>query len=307
MNQFIEMEQLMNRLLESRKAWENGERTVKKPNSYFGIWEAMTNSRTFYANERNDLEAQYKEMLDKYNPNRVAEYRRKGMDEFNKTLAVATHEFRTMITDFTESKHKEVTKMLRTAPTDSMKNLLETLKMRDDLDAVELHDILPLFYENYHALRALQAISRQNGITLTVPAQMDSATMHQTIDEARDYLLGACGEMYKPKDKLSLQYHAFFCVNPDEKGKVLDPVYQHIIDVLDYIPQLQDIATTKTGLNQLEAIEVEWIYRNLPKNSSKTQITQFTKSVMEAHPNKVGILRMSPYAEYVGIVETAHN
>lgn len=307
MNQFIEMEQLVNRLVDSRIAWDGSERAIKQPNSYFGIWETMNNSRAFYANERNDLETQYKEMLDKYNPNRVAEYKRKGMDEFDKTLAVATHKFRTMITNFTESKHKEVTKMLRTAPTESMKNLLETLKMRDDLDAVELHDILPLCYENYHALRALQVISRQNGVTLTVPVQMDCATMHKTIDEAKDYLIGACDEMYKPQDKLSIKYHAFFCVNPDEKGKVLDPVYQHMIDVLDYIPQLQDIATTKTSLNQLETIKVDWLYRNLPEKSSKTQIAQYTKEVMKTHPNEVEILKMSPYAEYVGIVEATHN
>ena len=91
--------------------------------------------------------------------------------------------------------------------------------MRDDLDAVELYDIMPLFYENYHAMRALQAISRQNGITLIAPVQMDASTMHQTIDRAAEYLLGACDEMFKPKS-MTTHYNDFFTVNEAEKGKI---------------------------------------------------------------------------------------
>lgn len=305
-NNIKDFERIQSTIQKTRSEWEKGTIKPDKTDTYTGIWESMNNYRFFIQNEHKDSYAEFDRLGSLYNPAVVAREKSRFDDEFGKLTAVATATFRKMITDFTESRHKKVTTMLRTAPTESMKNLLETLKMRDDLDAVELYDIMPLFYENYHAMRALQAISRQNGITLIAPVQMDASTMHQTIDRAAEYLLGACDEMFKPKSKTT-HYNDFFTVNEADKGKIYSPVYADIVTVLDTVPQLQDFKAAKTALTPLEKTRVDWYYRDVPENANKTQLAQHTRDIMAKHPEDVALLKLSQYAEYVEIVEAAQD
>lgn len=183
----------------SRKAWEDGKISPNRTDSYFGIWREMNRCRQFFETERKDYDVRFKKFEEIYNAQVVAQHKGRFKDDFSKTTSVAIAAYRKMINEFTDKKHEQVTKMVRTAPSESMRNLLETLKLRDDLDAVELQDIMPVFYENYHAIRALQTIGRLNGIHIYVPVQMDCAAMHRMIDEVREYLLGACNVMFKPK------------------------------------------------------------------------------------------------------------
>lgn len=258
----------------------------------------------FMGNERTDTIAELDRLANIYNPAVIAKERNRFNEDYEKLTAVVSSAFRKMISEFTEEKHKQVTKMVRTAPTESMRNLLETLKMRDDLDAVELHDIMPLFYESYHGLRALQSIARQNGITLNMPVQMDAVAMHKTIDKAAEYLNGAVGEMLKPKSKTT-HYNDFFTVDDTRKDKIFAPVYEDIVAVLDTVPQLQDFTASKTALSPLEKARIDWYFRDVPENANKTQLAQYTKEIMEKHPDDVGIMKLSKFAEYVDIVEAA--
>lgn len=303
-NSIKDFERLHASIKESRTAWESGKVKPGKASTYTDIWREMNHFRFFMLNERNDKYADFEKLGSVYNPNVIAREKSRFDGEYDKLTAVVSSVFRNMIRELTEEKHKQVTKMVRTAPTESMRNLLETLKMRDDLDAVELYDIMPLFYENYHAMRALQAISRQNGISLSAPVQMDCTAMHQTIDKAAEYLLGACDEMLKPKSKVT-HYNDFFTVNDADKDKVYSPAYQSYIEVLDYVPQLQDFTANKTALSPLEKARIDWYFCNVPENASKTQLAQHMKEVMEKHPEDVPMLKLSKYGEYVEIVEAA--
>lgn len=286
--------------------WERGTIKPGKADTYAGIWREMNHYHYFMQNERNDQYAEFDRLGNLYNPSVVARERNRFDGEFEKLSAVVRSAFHKMITDFTAERHKKVTTMLRTAPTESMRNLLETLKMRDDLDEVELYDIMPLFYENYHALRALQAISRQNGITLNAPVQMDATSMHNTIDKAAEYLLGACDEMLKSKNKIT-HYRDFFTVNEAEKDKIYSPVYEEFVSVLDTVPQLQDFTARKTALTPLEKAKIDWYFHDVPENANKTQLAQHTREVMDKHPEDVKLLKLSNYAEYVEIVEASQN
>ena len=303
-NVYKDFDEITRRVSESLKAWENGKMSPGVAETYSDIWRNMNYYRDFMANERKDNENKFTNLSKIYAPSVVTKHHTKFADEIGKVEAVAIQAFRTMIADFTETQHKKVTKMVRTAPSDSMLNLLETLKMRDDLDAAELYDIMPLFYENYHALRALQAISRKNGITLHAPIQMDSAVMHKTIDSAAEYLNGACTVMFAPKTTTT-RYNDFFTVDPKHKDTVLSPVYQRYIDTLDYVPQLQDFSAEKKGLTTLEKIKIDWYFHDLPKNADETQIAMHTKKVMDKHPDDIELLKMSQYSKYVEIVEEA--
>lgn len=303
---FKDFDELQRSITETRRAWENG--TIapmrKKVDTYHGIWEELNCSRFFWSNEYRDAMEKFKESENTFAPAVIASRKQAYNDEHTKMTAAATAAYRSMIKNFTSKQHDNVRKMVRTAPTESMRNLLEVLKMRDDLSPVELQDIVPVCYDNYNALRALQTIARQNGITITVPVQLDCAEMHKTIDKAHDYLMGACDELFKPKNKV-LHYRDFFTVNPDEPDKVYSPVYADYIAVLDTVPQLQDVSAKKSGLSISEKQKIDWYFRDLPDNANRTQLAQHTKEVMEKHPDDVALLKLSKFAEYVEIVEAA--
>ena len=303
---FKDFDELQRAIAESRKAWENGTNAqmMKNADTYHGIWKELNRSRFFWSNEYKDAMERFKESENTFAPAVIASRRQAYNDEHTKMIAAATASYRFMIREFTTKQHDNVRKMVRTAPTASMRNLLEVLKMRDDLSQVELQNILPIAFDNYHALRTLQTLARQNGITLTVPVQLDCAEMHKAIDKAHDYLMGACDELFKPNDK-TVHFRDFFTVNPDEPDKVYSPVYADYIAVLDTVPQLQDVSAKKSGLSVLEKQKIDWYFRDLPDNANKTQLAQFTRNVMQKHPEDIPLLKLSQYAESVEIVEAA--
>ena len=304
-NTFKDLEEINRSMEVSRKAWEDGKISPNRVDSYFGIWREMNNYRRFMENEHKDYDVRFAKMKEVYNASIVTNHKNRFQEDFTKTTTIAVSVFRKMINEFSDKKHEQVTKMVRTAPSENTRNLLETLKLRDDLDIVELHDIMPVFYENYHAMRALQSIGRKHGIVLNMPVQMDCTAMHRTIDEAKEYLLGACNVMFKPKT-LTARYNDFFTINEEEKDKVYSPEYENFIQILDYVPQLQDFVATKTSLSSLEEAKIDWYYRNLSKNATDVEIIQYTKKVMEKHPEDVELLKLSKYLEYVEIVETSY-
>lgn len=303
-NTFKDLEEINKSMENSRKAWEDGKISPNRTDSYFGIWREMNRCRQFFETERKDYDVRFKKFEEIYNAQVVAQHKGRFKDDFSKTTSVAIAAYRKMINEFTDKKHEQVTKMVRTAPSESMRNLLETLKLRDDLDAVELQDIMPVFYENYHAIRALQTIGRLNGIHIYVPVQMDCAAMHRMIDEVREYLLGACNVMFKPKT-YDARYTGFFTVNEEQKDKIYSAEYEEYVKVLDYVPQLQDFIVMETSLSADEKAKIDSYYSELVEGANETEITQYTKEVMEKHPEDVYILRRSKYAKYVEMVEKA--
>lgn len=303
---FKDFDELQRSIVATRREWENGTHSLmpKRPDTYYGIWKELNNSRFFWSNEYRDAMTTFDGFKGLYDAKLIASKKQDYNNEHTKMTAAATAAYRSMIKDFTVKRHDNVRKMVRTAPTESMRNLLEVLKMRDDLSPVELQDILPVCYDNYNALKALETIARQNGVTLTVPVQQNCEEMHRAIDNAYDCLMGACDELFKPKDKV-LHYRDFFTVNPDEPDKILSPVYADYVSVLDTVPQLQDVSAKKSGLSISEKQKIDWYFRDLPENANKTRLVQRTKEVMEKHPDDVSILKLSKYVEYVDIVETA--
>lgn len=303
---FKDFDELQRSIVATRREWENGTHSLmpKRPDTYYGIWKELNNSRFFWSNEYRDAMTTFDGFKGLYDAKLIASKKQDYNNEHTKMTAAATASYRSMIKEFTKKQHDNVRKMVRTAPTESIRNLLEVLKMRDDLSPVELQDILPIAFDNYHALRTLQTIARQNGIALTVPVQLDCVEMHKVIDKAHDYLTDACDELFKPKDKV-LHYRDFFTVNPDEPDKVYSPVYADYIAVLDTVPQLQDVSAKKSGLSISEKQKIDWYFRDLPENANKTRVAEFVRDVMQKHPEDIPLLKLSQYAESVEIVEAA--
>lgn len=304
MTMIKDFERIQTTIRATRELWEKGKIKPGKTNSYIDIWRKMNHYKDFMTNERKDYDREFGRLSDLYNPTVIAQEKNHFNDEYGKLSAVVTAAFRNTINSFTEENHKRVSTMVCTAPSASMRDLLETLKMRDDLSESELYDIMPMFYENYHAMRALQSIARQNGISLITPVQMDSVAMHEIIDKAADYLRGACAELLTPKSDKT-RYNDFFTTNPEEKDTIYAPAYQELVSVLDTVPQLQDFTATKTSLSPLEKAKIDWYYRDTPKDTNLTQLAQRTKEIMEKHPEDIGLLKLSKYAECVETVESA--
>lgn len=303
-NVMREFEKINQSIVALRTEWETGASKPDKPKSYTDLWRKMNDLRFFMRNEYNDRLAEFKQLESLYNPAVLAKEKARFDDEYEKLATAVVSAFRKVIKELTATKHQQVTAMVRTPPTETMRMLLATLEMRDDLDAIELYDVMPAFFENYSALRALQSISRKNGINLIAPCQMDCGFMHQTIDSAADYLYGACDELLMPKGKTG-RYNDFYTVNDNKKDMIYAPMYQEFVKILDYVPQLQDFSANKTSLTPLEQAKIDWYYRDVPENASELQLAQFTRDIMEKYPKDVALLKLSKYAKYLEIAQEA--
>lgn len=273
-------------------------------NSFTALWKGLSGVDKFLQNERRDIFDALAGIEKIYSQEVQTQQRKRLESGWDKVRAAAVHQYRTEAAAFANAQHERVTKAVRTAPTQSMLNLLETLRLRDDLDAVELHDMLPVFFGNANAMRALQCIAKQNGISLNMPVQFDCASLHKTIDDAKAYLLGACDELGKPSRQKNIKYHAFFFQDPADPAHISDPVFQEYVDMLDYIPQLSDVKPEKTGLSPFERAKIEWYYNGL-ENATTAQIDARTREILAHHPEDIGILKLSQYADSVAVVEEA--
>ena len=198
--------------------------------------------------------------------------------------------------------------LFRSAPNDEQLRLLKALEMRGDVDSLELHHILPVFFTNYQSMRVLKAISEANGVTLNLPVQLDCHTMFDTLKEATDYLLGACNELSKEWENIHISYHAFYTHNDKEPEKQFDPKYQTYIDMFDNTPQLQECKTEKTHLSPVEQAKVDWLFRDVasldPANPGDyTVILNHVETIVKEHPEMVDVLRLSQYKAFVAKVD----
>ncbi len=297
---FDEMSKSIQRLGEK---WKDATKSKNESTTYAGVQKELQALKFFISNERADIDAQLKELGNTWAAKVIEEKRAKLSKDFAVLSANIIAAQKQAIRELATHKKEKIAEMLSTAPTAAQLRLLEVLKMREDLDTVELNSILPSFFDNYQAMKVLQMIGKKNGITLSMPSQMDCRAMFANIDKATEYLLGACEQIDKSKDKTDLKYHAFFTVNGAEPDKQYDPQYAPFIEMFDTIPQLQDCKTEKTELTPTERVQIEYYYRDLAgldmsNEANKIKVLKRTKEIVDKHPESVTALSVSPYAEY---------
>lgn len=301
-------EQLSEGIQRLNDKWKDAATSKDKERTFAGIQREMQNHHFFITNERKILHEELDKLKEVWS-NKVIEERRKELiGRFDEMVSNMVRAVKQDIKALTSRKMEKIGDMLATAPTEEQLRLLSALQMRGDIDHVEVHHILPVFFGNYQAMRVLSAISEQNGITIALPVQLDCRTMFDTLNEAADYLLGACEELPKEWKKLHMSYHAFFTVNTEEKDKQYDPKYQGYIDLFDYTPQLQEVKTEKRFLSKGEKAKLDWYLRDVatlnPSDPGDyTMILHRVKEVMEEYPDSVNLLKMSDYKNFVTEVE----
>ena len=303
-NNFKSFEELSQSIKKSGDKWIAANSNSDVSATYMGQWAALVDLNGFLTNERNDYKKELDRMRSTYAPQFLQEKERKLAADLEETAKITIEKAKQNIKALAEKKQAKVIEMLTSTPSAEQVRLLNVLQMRGNLDAVEMQYILPTFFGNYQAMRVFDAVCEQNGVRLTMPAQLDCRAMFDNIQKATEYLLGACNEMYKPKNKREIKYSAFFTIDPNDPVKCLDPVFTDMISVLDAVPQLQDCKTEKTALTPVEQAKVDWYYRDADK-SNEDKLIAHTERVITDHPEIKDLLQYTPYSKHLEIIAMA--
>jgi len=284
--------------------WKTSQDRANKANSFADMCKRMRDTRFFVDTERLELEKQLndKRFTDTYSPVHISKQRERLEEQNNTFFGELTKNTRIEIRELIDSKRDRIYEMLGTPPSEQQNRLLQALGMRGNIDQIELQAIVPLFFGNYQALKTLETIAESNGITLTLPEQVDCRIMFDGLKKAEKYLLDACEDMTKPKERRNILFDSFYHYNPDEPNKIYSPDYESFISLFDHVPQLQEVATEKTHLTPTEKTKLDWFFKDIVP-SDETAMLKRTNEVMETHPEYMPLLSLSDYAPYVTAVE----
>lgn len=303
-NDFRSFEELERSIKKVGEKWVSESYNLDGEGTYKGQWAQLVTLDRFIKTEQANTKKKLNEMKGTYSDAFLREHGQRIEAELKQFVEKAKEEQRNNVRELAEKKHKKVVEMLTATPTAEQVRFLDVLRMRKDLDAVEMQNILPTFFKNYHAMRVLDTISKENGITLHIPVQLDCRVMFENIRKATDRLLGAINEIGKPHDKQELRYKAFLMLDPEHPDTCHDPIYNGIIEAFDTIPQLNDVKTEKSGLNAVERMKVDWYYKDADM-SNKQGLIEHTERVINENPEIVPLLKYTPYGEYLDIIAKA--
>ena len=295
-------EQLSEDIKLFNKKWKDLSANADKVLTFTWIQKQMQFLYFFITNERNRLYKEIDELKDVWSGKVIAERREQLLTEFNDMVAKSIEAEKQDIATLISSKFEKIGDMLCTAPSEEQLRLLSALQMRGNVDSLEVHHILPVFFENYQSMRVLQAISEQNGIVLYLPAQLDCRTMFNMLKNASDYLLAACNELTKRWDNMDVKFHAFYTTNDKEPDKQYDPLYQSYIDLFDNTPQLQEVMAEKRRLSKVELAKINWCMRDVKEldfSNPEDCVTVAKKvdDVIKEHPEMIELFKLSEYRD----------
>lgn len=308
MEKFKSFEDMSDTIKRMGEKWNKATEGADKVKSYAGVHKHLSSLNFFLNNERNEMNSKIKKLGGIYSQQVVAKQREKLTAEYEETAAKLIEAAREEVRGLTAAKREKMGEMLTTPPSAEQLHLLDVLKMRNDLSMTEVQNILPVFFDNYHAMRVLQTIGESNGIAVKLPVQLDPRTMYDGVKEAHSFLMGACDQLGTSWSKMPIAYRAFFTVNDNEPGKCYDPHYVEYVDVFDSVPQLQEIKAKKTKLTATEAEKIAHYFREVadldPADSVQDmEIMRHTQTVMSNHPEDMELLKLSKYGEYVKAIE----
>lgn len=288
---------LLNSIKRTGEKWNSNGGTV---DTFAAMHKKMRDSRHFMDNERRTLDSQLEDYKKTYSGDYIAKQRVELEKEQNEVFTKLTGETRKEIRQLIDAKKDKIIEMLETPPSADTVRLLEVLRMRDNISDVEVQTLLPSFFGNYQAVKALESIAESNGITVTLPVQLDIRAMYNTLDKAESYLLAACDDMAKPKAQRNILYNQFYAYNKDMPDEIYSPEYKNYVAFFDHVPQLQEVETEKTQLTPVEKTKLDWLFRDTEDDTEKLQRT---RELMEKTPDVAPLLNLSEYAPYVMAVE----
>lgn len=305
MNTYRNFDEMARTIKSMGTKWKQASADTDKKNTYAGIHRRMIDLNKFLNNERNDMNKNLSSMREVYSDKLISTKRAELTKDFDELSKGLVSDCRKEIKSLSDNRRNNIVSMLSTAPSAEQLRLLQILQMRDDLTDTELQNIVPVFFDNYNAMKVLQTIGKQNGITLILPAQLDARAMFESVEKAETGLSEACNHIAENWHNMPLQYKAFYTENPEQPDFIQDPEYRELVETMDSVPQLQDVKAAKTELTPTEKRKISYYYRDVADSVSDTELLQKTKEVMEQHPEDIELLKISDYKGYVADVEDA--
>lgn len=296
-------EQLQREIDESIKIYNKGIDEQIYSNSFAKVQEDMQNSHFFINNERKDYLNKIDKEKEIYNSKLVNDNKEKARKSYDELVNKLVLTYKKEVSELCKRKREYIRNMLSKAPTTDQNNLLSILRMRNELDAIELNSIVPSFFDNYQAMKVLQDIARNNGSHIKFPVQLDCKVLYEQLEHAEEYLLRACDEL--GKEQIDLTYHAFF-TSGGPLGNY-DPTYAAFIDLFDSYPQLSDIEIKKTSLTPYEHAKVNSYLHDLGKaykaDPDSLKTLKAAKDVYDVHKEDIELLKLTKYANLFEEIE----
>lgn len=301
---FQTFEEYQKRINQEINNWSENSGTVESLNE---MNEIMIMNREFCDHERADLEQTANTMSREFKTDVVARKIENRQHELDKLISVVKDETKKEIRTMIKRKGEMMANMLKTPPDESTLNLLNVLNLRKNITEDEIAQLSAICFDNYQAVQALASIAEQNGINMKLPNQFDIRTLFNGLKDAERFLLAACDDMCKSKTERNPRFNAFYSRSKEAPEKIQDPKYAGFAELLDRVPQLQEVKTEKTHLTPTETAKIDWYFRGV--KGAKTELERLTRAreVIDNHADEIPLIRLSEYAPLLEIVEMANN
>lgn len=280
----------------------------------FGEMQKRLQSNSFFLqNEKAETFRRIDEYKEIYHPDRIARNKQEATKKYDTLGAEMVKKAKEEVIALCDAKAANIRSMSTKPPTPEQERLLSVLEKRHgNISLVEFINIMSTMYDNYQSLMALNAIAGESGVTLSVPAQYDIPKLYGALEEVKSFLLAACNELPKSNHDKDIKYHAFYQMGGNgENDNHHDPHYRELAAMFDTIPQLQDISVTKTALSPTEQVKMDYYFSDVDalkkdNTATETEIMEAVKAVMDAHSDDIGLMKLTPYKDYITAIEDAH-
>ena len=119
----------------------------------------------------------------------VNEKRRERDAAFREYVISCVEELRELVSSVITEKRNGLDKMLSTPPTSEQLSLLTALQVRgEDISEGELRNLADQFMPNYQAVKALQTISKKNGVHFALPEKCDYEALQAALNWTENYM-----------------------------------------------------------------------------------------------------------------------
>jgi len=292
-----------------RRKWVDDHKTgTNDLKSVHGIHKQMRVARQFVENERRDYEGKIRSLGNRLNSSYIQRERRSIDDKFTEMKEEVIRGVKQDIRNFVMHKTEQLDRMLATPPTASQLSLLQALQMRSkNLSRAELIRLIPVFYQNYEAMRILDDIAESAGypihaLQLSGIDCTDITALYDKLDEVGEYLMIAADEIGRP-GKPEPTFRAFYYINPEDPNEYdADVKLYQFKQIFDRIPQLQDF--TVAELSNAEAAMIDSYFKPIADVDDSTTVGQLRilrhcLEVYRDHKEDVALIMKSKYARYM--------
>ena len=274
-------------------------KTGKAPTaSVINLWREGQRMHNFLRDYKTNAAKEYREIASRFSGSYEKEQRMEYEERISSANKAVVSGYRKDIEEFIRDKTERLDGMLTTPPTTNQRELLDSLKLRvGNLSKAEAMRILPVFFDNYTALKAFQEICKDAGYKLYVPLP-DVMQLYQDLEGFEKYMnqiadqIGASEPSYIAKS---------FFYDPDDPSYI-EPAIARFSEAFDTVPQLQN--HEMDSLTAGEQARINAMFKGIEKLdpnkfSDLIRISGMVQKIVKDHKDDMEMILRSPYGKYV--------